>query len=105
MDAAASALLAARMSSDEEYYQVIIDAMDKTYVDTWSYAGVQPSPRHEDNCIAFASGWGDGMYASYVGYSAAGDAVCLISDFDVLWREELREAPSEPKRRRWWQFW
>jgi hypothetical protein len=84
MDIAASALLVSRMNAEDEYYEVIIEAMQKTYVHTWSYASVQPSPLNRDNCIAFSSGWGDGVYASYFGYSAAGDVVCLVTDFEVL---------------------
>jgi Protein of unknown function (DUF4241) len=104
MGAAAAALVAERMRAEEEYYETIIEAMDKTYVPTWSYASERPSPRHEENCVAFSSGWGDGVYASYFGYSATGDVVCLVTDFDVLWREPA-EAVEPPAAKRWWKFW
>lgn len=32
----------------------------------------------------FSSGWGDGFYASWVGYDAAGDPVQLVTDFAVV---------------------
>ena len=105
MDGKAAALLAERMKSEDEYYQTIIGDMEKTYVHTWSYATVRPSPQHEDNCVVFSSGWGDGFYASYFGYSAAGDVICLVTDFDVLWREDAAEAIQPPKPKHWWKFW
>lgn len=104
MDAATSALLLERMNTEDEYYQTIIDAMEKTYIHTWSYADVRPSPQHTDNCVAFSSGWGDGLYASYFGYSAAGQIICLVTDFDVLWRHDVSNEPSTT-RKPWWKFW
>jgi len=65
---------------------------------------VRPSLHDEGNCVAFSSGWGDGVYASYFGYSTAHDVVCLVTDFDVLWREDFPEA-DRPKRKPWWKFW
>jgi hypothetical protein len=87
MDAAAAALLRNRLEGNDGVEETIIAAMEQTYVHTWSWADVRLSPNHPDNCIAFSSGWGDGVYASYFGYSATGDIVCLVTDFDVLWRE------------------
>lgn len=105
MDRAAAALLADRMSGDDEYYETIIDAMEKTDVPTWSYATVRPSAQHEDNCVAFSSGWGDGVYASYFGYSAAGTLTCLVTDFAVLWPQDVAEGMEPPKHKPWWKFW
>ena len=36
------------------------------------------------NLIAFSSGWGDGSYASFFGYDAHDNLVCLVTDFRVL---------------------
>ena len=102
MDEETSRLLASRMSEDEELDQAIVDAMDRTNVPTWSWADIHPSAGDPANCVAFGSGWGDGVYASYFGYSQSGAAVCLVTDFDVLWREEAAVAP-QPKP--WWKFW
>lgn len=104
MDEAASRLLMERMKADEEYYQTLIDTMEKTYVTTWSWASVLLSERRAENCVVFSSGWGDGFYPSYFGFSAEGDVVCLVTDFDVLWREDQPVADSiKPKP--WWKFW
>jgi hypothetical protein len=105
MDRAAAALLADRMKGDDEYSETIIDAMEKTDVPTWSYATVRPSAQHEDNCVVFSSGWGDGFYASYFGYSAAGTLTCLVTDFAVLWPADVAEGMEPPKHKPWWKFW
>jgi hypothetical protein len=49
--------------------------------------------------VAFSSGYGDGIYSSYVGLDAAGTPVCLVTDFrciDVL----LPPVPDDPGFRR-----
>lgn len=105
MDREASRLLEARMSENREYYQAIVDAMEKTYVNTWSWADVRPSEHRDENCVVFSSGWGDGVYPSYFGYSDGGELVCLVTDFDVLWREDVVSEEGPPKRKPWWKFW
>ncbi len=40
------------------------------------------------NIIMFTSGWGDGFYASYFGFDAAGAVAALLTDFAVIdWSE------------------
>ena len=41
-------------------------------------------PGTKNNVIMFSSGWGDGAYATYWGYSADGDVACLVTDFQVI---------------------
>ncbi len=36
------------------------------------------------NIAMFASGWGDGFYASWFGYDASGSVVALVTDFQVI---------------------
>jgi hypothetical protein len=36
------------------------------------------------NVAAFDAGWGDGVYAAYVGYDASGRIAALVADFDIL---------------------
>jgi Protein of unknown function (DUF4241) len=36
------------------------------------------------NIVAFDSGYGDGVYASFFGYDAQDQLVCLVTDFGVL---------------------
>jgi hypothetical protein len=57
-------------------------------------------PRGEGHgLVAFTSGYGDGIYSSYVGLDAGGTPVCLVTDFrciDVL----LPPVPDDPGFRR-----
>ena len=41
-------------------------------------------PDTEGNAIAFSSGYGDGSYASYWGFTADDELACLVTDFGVL---------------------
>ena len=34
--------------------------------------------------VAFASGFGDGAYASYAGFSGDGQVVVVVTDFGIL---------------------
>ena len=46
------------------------------------------APRNEldvvRNIIAFSSGWGDGMYPSYLALDGSGRPVAVVTDFQVL---------------------
>jgi hypothetical protein len=42
------------------------------------------------NLVAFTSGWGDGTYTSYWALDAAGQPVCLVTDFDVFNKAEWK---------------
>lgn len=41
-------------------------------------------PMGPANIIMFGSGWGDGFYASYFGFDAAGAVAALLTDFAVI---------------------
>ncbi len=87
MDAQAAAALAARYEADESYDEAVIDALETNRSLGWDYANLMLDDTNGLNVILFASGWGDGVYASYWGYDAndANDApVCLVTDFGVL---------------------
>ncbi len=44
-------------------------------------------PMGNANVVMFHSGWGDGFYASYFGYDAAGNVTALVTDFATIdWR-------------------
>jgi hypothetical protein len=48
-------------------------------------------PMPPGNIAMFASGWGDGYYASWFGYASDGRAVTLVTDFRVEdWAESRR---------------
>jgi len=84
MDPAAGRLLAERMERDDEYFNVIIDEMEKTYRHTRSWLDLRPSSEREENIICFSSGWGDGFYPSFFGFSGDGGLCALLTDFFVL---------------------
>jgi hypothetical protein len=54
-----------------------------------------PDPAAERNLVAFASGWGDGAYASYWALDAAGHPVCLVTDFDLFTKAEWKVAKKK----------
>lgn len=49
----------------------------------WASLTVAPDSTPAANVIAFESGYGDGAYASYWGYDAAGNLVSLVTDFGL----------------------
>jgi hypothetical protein len=89
MDPVAGQLLAERMDREDEYFNVIIDEMQRTYQGTRSWLDWCPSPeQHAANIICFSSGWGDGHYPSFFGFSGDGRACTLLTDFLILSDEE-----------------
>ena len=81
MDEAGADLLRYEFERDDTYFERLTDEMDKTYVPTWSYL----NKRLPDNCnlVAFSSGLGDGLYASYFGFAETSAPVCLVTDFGL----------------------
>lgn len=55
--------------------------MEKTYRDTWDWLDL---PMGDANVIAFKSGLGDGMYATYAGLTADEQVVAVVTEFAVL---------------------
>lgn len=84
MDAQAAAALAARYEADESYDEAVIDALEANRSQGWDYANIALDDVDGLNLILFASGWGDGIYASYWGFDADGAPLCLVTDFGVL---------------------
>src|SRR5262245_30971685 len=86
MDPVAGRLLAERMGRDDEYFNVILDEMG-----TRSWLNWRPSPEHDANVICFYSGWGDGHYPSFFGFSSDGRVCALLTDFLILSETENAE--------------
>ena len=89
MDADAAQSLMEKMEADESYFETILREMDKTYVDTWSWANISMNEETKANMIAFSSGMGDGLYASYFGFDQGGNVVSLITDFALFDADEM----------------
>lgn len=89
MDLDAAQSLMEKMEADESYYETIVQEMNRTYVDTWSWANIQMHQATQANMIAFSSGMGDGLYASYFGFDADGSVVSLVTDFALFDADEM----------------
>jgi hypothetical protein len=65
--------------------QGVYQEMDKHYHNTWRYA-LYSFGNH--NLAAFTSGFGDGYYASYIGYDTNGKPCRLLTDFGLSdWKQ------------------
>ena len=81
-DAQALQALDRLMGSDPDYWERLSNEMQKTYVHTWSWVNW---PLTGDlNVVAFSSGVGDGVYATYAGIADDGQIVAVVTDFGVL---------------------
>jgi hypothetical protein len=106
----AGALLAQRMDREDAYFERMSEEMQKTYRHTWSWANILPEPMGQLGILAFSSGYGDGVYASYLGLDASGNPVCLVTDFGVVSDLPVPDAatpspPPKPAKRPWWRLW
>lgn len=89
IDHEAAQILIDKMEADEQYFEIIIRAMDETYVDTWSWANLTMNPATRANLLTFSTGMGDGLYASYFGRDANGRLVSLVTDFALFETDEM----------------
>ena len=90
LDAEAAAAYSGALEEDgSSLEERIADALDATYVDTWSWANVAVAPEAGLNLVAFSAGMGDGLYASYFGYDAGGKVVALVTDFALFEHADL----------------
>lgn len=96
MDIDAAAGLQRRFDANRGYMESLIE-------DFLSHEdlNVALNPFTGANAIMFASGWGDGFYASYWGYDAGDNTVCLVTDFALFSHPALKgDGPSLKRRRR-----
>lgn len=88
MDEEAARLVVEELDA-EEFSDALIAEMDKTYENTWSWANLELENGKGANLVAFSTGVGDGMYASYFGLDESGEVVCLVTDFSLFEYEEF----------------
>jgi hypothetical protein len=81
MDRTAGEALDRKMKEDPEFFEVMIAEMEKTYRHTWSWLDMKFGGA---NVMAFSSGFGDGVYASYAGIDASGVLCVVVTDFGVV---------------------
>ncbi|MCG2614113.1 DUF4241 domain-containing protein [Terrimonas sp. NA20] len=81
MDASGGKELLSFLKAEYNNFQLLIDALEINDRDTWSWLEWQ---QNGANAAIFSSGWGDGVYATYIGYDA-NDRICrLVTDFCVI---------------------
>lgn len=80
MDRATALLLAKKMRENADYYETLVDEMEKTYTSTWDWLDMRFG---DGNLIAFSSGYGDGVYATYAGRDSEGKVSVIVSDFNI----------------------
>lgn len=73
------------LNQKEDNYNVVIDEMEATYKHTRSWLLWE---REGFNVAMFSTGWGDGLYASYIGYDSENMICRLVTDFGLLdWQQ------------------
>jgi hypothetical protein len=80
----ADRLVAMSASEAAAFSERVVDEFLSHAVNTWHWANVRVDTSTGANLVGFASGWGDGRYASYWGYDAHDDVVCLMTDFGLF---------------------
>jgi hypothetical protein len=91
MDLSTRRALAARMDEQQDFYETLTAEMDKTYKHTWSWLDTKLG---EGNLVAFSSGYGDGVYATYAGRDSDGQVSVVVTDFGVLPFEKPSQKPT-----------
>jgi hypothetical protein len=81
MDRSASLALTQKMTKDSEFFHTMMAEMEKTYRHTWSWLNMKFG---DANLIAFSSGLGDGLYATYAGFDSSGEVSVVVTDFMVV---------------------
>ena len=97
-------VLCDKMTKVDDYYEKILNECDKTYVHTWSWCNLQIDDNLKSNVIVFSTGFGDGLYSTWIGYSEDGDIACVVTDFDIVFEDDESEQ-VETQGRKWWKFW
>ena len=69
------------------YQDPLMKALEAADEPTWSRAVLDYGSH--GNVVAFSTGFGDGFYTTHWGLDARGDAVCLITDFDLVYAADL----------------
>lgn len=76
----------------------LLAALDASQRLTWGWAATHPRGDGHQR-IAFSTGFGDGVYSSYLGRDGDGAPVCLVTDFQ-LFPLILPALPDDPAFRR-----
>ena len=80
-DIQAATALVERLNKENDFFETMIAEMQKTYQDTWSWLDMKFG---RTNLVAFSSGYGDGVYATYAGLDADRRTAVVVTDFGVV---------------------
>ena len=81
MDTSGGKIYSAYLDQKEDNYNNVIEEMEVTYKHTRSWLLWD---REGFNVAMFSTGWGDGLYASYIGYDDENLICRLVSDFGLI---------------------
>lgn len=93
MDKTLAEMLRRQYGTDYGYYDKIVSEMDKTSY-TCSYTNLELAK--DSNLIAFSTGFGSGIYASYFGYGQSDEIVCLVTDFGIVQPLDMEKPEVKP---------
>jgi hypothetical protein len=80
MGSFASPELMDALREDEDAFELLAEASENDA----DSVGVHVDERTGNNIVMFRSGDGDGRYGTWVGYTAAGEVACFVTDFNTL---------------------
>jgi hypothetical protein len=72
------------IDQEKSLLEQLEEALEKNSSPTWTWANFLVDESTQANVIAFSSGWGDGIYATYFGYDVNNRLVKIITDFDLF---------------------
>jgi hypothetical protein len=81
MDTAGGSELHSFLTERDDNYEILIDEMEKNYKHTWDWL---LWTKNGASVAMFKSGWGDGVYATYIGFDQSGNICRLVTDFEVI---------------------
>jgi len=81
MDSSGAKAYSAYLKLKENNYNIVIAEMEITYKDTRSWLLWN---KDSFNVAMFSTGWGDGLYATYIGYDNEHSICRLVTDFGLL---------------------
>lgn len=81
MDLSAAEKYSDYIDHQSDNFNIIIDEMEASYKHTRSWLLWD---REGFNVAMFSTGWGDGLYATYIGYDNENSVCRLVTDFGLL---------------------
>jgi len=94
MDLYGALSLAEKLRESDQYGDYLEAAVYENLVPTRSWVLMNPESALDPTCALFTSGIGDGVYASYWGYTADGELACLMTDFRLLRTDAEQQAAA-----------